>query len=139
MKAKPDKLEHCQLIMTTQKAFYDGIGSVYCPILKEDVVFNGEGFRHLLYESNGKPRTVYARIYKLTLLPLVIAVIKNAVGVDEERDMVVRYSRKKNAPMKKGKAYSLVALVGRKDPVNVRVILNKVGNGNLTFRSVMKH
>lgn len=139
MKSKPEQTEQCRLLTSTQKIFYDGIVSVYCQALKEKVVFNGDGFRHLLYESNGKPRTVQERFYKLTLLPLVIPTIKNAIEVNEERDIQIRYGRKNNAKMKKGKAYALVAYVGKKDPVKVRVILNRVGNGQLTFRSVMKH
>jgi hypothetical protein len=139
MKAKPEKIDECNLLISTQKAFYDDIEPVYCPILKEKVVFNSDGFRHLLYKSNGEPRTTFERMYKLKLLPLVIVTIKNATGVDEERDIKVRVGRKKNSKVRQGKAYSLVALVGRKSPVHVRVILNKFGNGNLTFRSVMKH
>lgn len=139
MKSKPEKIEQCNLLMSAQKVFYDSIEKVYCPILKEDVIFNSDGFRHLLYESNGKPRTVSEKIYKLTLLPLVIPVIKNAIGVDEERNIDIKYGRKINSKTKKGTAYALVAKVGRKDPVSVRVILIKVGDGKLTFRSVMKH
>jgi hypothetical protein len=139
MKSKLEQIEQCKLLTSTQKIFYDEIDSVYCPALKQKVIFNSDGFRHLLYESNGKSRTVQEKIYKLTLLPLVIPTIKNAINVNEERDIEIRYSRKNNAKIKKGKAYALVAFVGKKDPVKVRVILNKIGGGNLTFRSVMKH
>jgi hypothetical protein len=139
MKSKLEQIEQCRLLTSTQKVFYDSIGSVYCPALKKKVIFNSDGFRHLLYESNGKPRTVQERIYKLTLLPLVIPTIKSAASINEERDIQVRYGRKSDSKIKNGKACALVAPVGKNGLVKVRVILNKIGDGHLTFRSVMKH
>lgn len=135
---RKSSIEHCRLLTISTKTSYDAIGAVYCPILKEKVVFNARGFHHLCYDSDGTPRDVKERVYKMTLFPLAIPVIKNAIGVAEERNVEVRENRKKNAKLKKGKTYALVALVGTKNPVNIRVILLKIGNGNLMFRSIMK-
>lgn len=121
------------------KATYDSLRRIYCPILKEDVVFNARGFHHLLYNADGTPRDANERIHKLTLIPLAEPVIRNATSIDEERVIEIRTSRKKNAPIKKARCYSLVAVVGRKNPVVVRVVLIKIGTGNLMFRSIMKH
>ncbi len=139
MEIKKDPIEYCRVLTNSTRATYDAIGTIYCPILKENVVFNGRGFHHLNYNSDGTPRDVNERIYKMTLFPLAVPVILNATSVDEEREVEIRESRKKGAKLKKGKTYSLVALVGRKNPVHVRVILLKIGNGNLMFRSIMKH
>ncbi len=130
--------EHCRLLTISTRTSYDAIGSIYCPVLKENVVFNARGFHHLNYSSDGTPRNLRERIYKMTLFPLAIPVIKNAIGIAEERDVVVRENRKKNTRLKKGKAYAIVALVGRITPIKIRVILLKIGNGNLMFRSIMK-
>lgn len=139
MSIKGDPIEYCKILTSNTKVSYEAIGNVYCPILKETVIFNANGFHHLLYEAGGTPRDVSERIYKLVLFPLVIPVIKNALSVAEERDIEVKASRKKNAPKKKGKHYALVAIVGKKKPVAVRVVLQKIGTGNLTFLSVMKN
>jgi hypothetical protein len=50
----------------------------------------------------------------------------------------MRENRKKNAKIKKGKTYTLVAVVGKKKPVATRVIILKVRNGNFMFWSIMK-
>lgn len=135
---KRTRIEHCRILAISTKINYDAIDVIYCPILKENVVFNARGFHHLCYESDGTPRDANEKIYKMTLFPLAIPVIKNAIGMAEERSVEVRVSRKKNTKLKKGKTYALVALVGRKNPVKIRVILLRIGNGNLMFRSIMK-
>ncbi len=64
-------------LLEERRAWYKNIKKVYCPILKESVVFNSKGFHHLVYPS-GKMRPIKEQMYKLGLLPLVIPVIKNA-------------------------------------------------------------
>ncbi len=139
MKTSKEKMDYCKILTTTMRTIYERIGTVHCPVLKEGVAFNARGFHHLLYNSDGTPRDVDEIIYKLTLVPLVKHVITNATGIHEERDVKIRESRKKNAKIKNGKTYSITALVGRKSPVEIRVILLRIGNGKLMFRSVMKH
>jgi hypothetical protein len=139
MTSKESRIEHCRVLTTTTREIYRSIKSVFCPILGIDVVFNSIGFRHLLYKADGTTRHVSEQIYKLTLFPLAIPVIKNAVGVSEERDVEIRVSgRKKTKKYKKGKSYALVAEVGRKNPVSVRVVIFKIGTGNYVFYSIMK-
>ncbi|MBI3442589.1 MAG: hypothetical protein HY007_02385 [Candidatus Sungbacteria bacterium] len=107
--------------------------------MKEKIVFNAQGFHHLFYEPDGTARNIGEIIYKLTLFPLAIPVVKNATSIAEKRSAEVRKSRKKRAPLQKAKYYALVAKVGTKNPVAVRVILRKVGGGNLIFWSIMKN
>ncbi|KKQ35353.1 MAG: hypothetical protein US50_C0017G0014 [Candidatus Nomurabacteria bacterium GW2011_GWB1_37_5] len=138
MKQSPE--EYCALLSTTAKTTYNDIGSVYCSILKKEVIFNAKGFHHLHYKPNGTPRDVSEKIYKLTLIPLAAPVIKNALGIHEERDVEIPESRKKGAKRMKGKQYALVAKVGRKNPIEVRVIILEIENSNNPiFWSIMKH
>jgi hypothetical protein len=139
MQAKPETIAYCNQLKLTSRALYERMDKAYCSVLKEDVIFNMRGFHHLLYNSDGTARDTHEIIYKLTLLPLVKSVIKNATGICEERDIQIRDGRKKSSKLKNGKTYSLSAVVGRKSPVEVRVVLLRIGNGNLMFRSVMKH
>ena len=139
IKSRNQLIQYCQELIIKTKSNYIKIKKVYCPTLKENVVFNAKGFHHILYESGGTPRTVEEKIYKLTLIPLAPAVIRNAIKIKGVRDVEVRVSRKNRTVLKKGKAYSLVATVGRKNPVAVRVILLRIGNGQLAFRSIMKN
>lgn len=132
--------EHCELLSTTTKTSYLAIGSVYCPILGKTVVFNAKGFHHLHYKPDGTPRDISERTYKLTLFPLAVSVIKNAIGIYEERDIEMSKSRKKGAKKIKGTQYALVAIAGRKKPIEVRVIILEIENSkNPIFWSIMRH
>lgn len=140
MGQKQTQEEYCKLLVVTQKVTYNGFGIVFCPILGKNVVFNGKGFHHLSYKPDGTPRNLSEKIHKLTLIPLAILVIKNALGIYETRDITIPKNQKKNAPMVKAKQYALVVNVGKKKPVDVRVIILEVENSqNPIFWSIMKH
>lgn len=113
-----------------RRKWYKKIGKVYCPVLKADVFFTSKGFHHLIYPS-GKMRPIKEQMYKLGLLPLVIPVIKNAKKI---------YKYKKSFIKNLGKEtefWILRETVGRQKTLT-KVILRKVGTGNITFFSVMK-
>jgi hypothetical protein len=137
---KQSSEEYCDLLSTTAKTSYSAIGSVFCPILNKTIVFNAKGFHHLHYKPDGTARNVSEKIHKLTLVPLAVPVIKNALGIHQERDIEMPESRKKGAKKVKAKQYALVATVGRKNPIEVRVIILEVkGSQNPIFWSIMKH
>lgn len=130
--------EYCSVLKSNTKKYYKTIKSVYSPALKQKIIFNSIGFRHLQYKPGGTSRKINEIIYKLILFPLVISVIKNSVVISEERNVLIRINRKKGSKMKKGKTYSLVSKVGRRNPIAIRVIILRVGKGNFVFYSVMK-
>lgn len=134
-----DPTEYCALLKTSTEITYNSIKSIYCPALSRNIIFNAKGFHHLSYKPDGTARKVPARIYKLTLFPLVIPVIKNALKIDEKRNIFVSNSRKKNAKPMKAIQYALVSEVGKlKTPV--KVILMEIEGGKETiFWSVMKN
>jgi hypothetical protein len=120
-----------------KKKLYDSIGVVYCRHLDVDVTFNAKGFHHLFYEGDGTPRDKKECIYRLKLLPLIVPVIKYANEfIYEERE--TKTSRKKEAPIKLIKYWALIAWVGRDRNVQIKVVLRKIGNGQIHFWSVMK-
>jgi hypothetical protein len=121
------------------KALANSIDEVDCFILKTKVKFNSIGFRHLIYKPDGTARKIQEAVYKLRLFPLAVMVIKNATTVTEERNFLIRLSRKKNSPKKNAKTFALVAKVGRRNPIDVRVVILKVGNGKCLFYSIMKN
>jgi len=98
------------------------------------VIFNSKGFYHLRYDSHGKQRSIKEQKYKIGLLPLVIPVLKCATSIHEYKKE--EYSK----PL--GKYYEiweLRALVGKKFPNIISVVLRRIGNGNITFLSVWKN
>ncbi len=122
-----------QDFLRNKRAWYKSVGKIWCPILHAHVIFNSKGFYHLRYDSFGKERSKSEQKYKLSLLPLVIPVIQNAVSVYEYKKE--QYSK----PL--GKYFEIWELkkevVGRQKSL-VSVVLRRIGDGNITFLSVWK-
>lgn len=136
----PENSKHyCKILRIESKNKYSDYERVYCKILKEYVYFNSIGFRHLIYKRDGTPRTFKEQIYKLTLLPLVIPVIKNADVILEIRNISFKYGSSSKRKTKQATTYALSAFVGKNRSVDTRVILLRVGNGKLVFYSVMRN
>ena len=138
MQASKAQIEHLALLKTSVKTTYDSIETVFCPTLNTPVVFNSIGFRHLLIKPDGTFRDVKEAIYKLTLFPLSIPTIRFATSVIEERSIKIAVGRGKRRKYKDAKTYAITAFVGRKQPVMVRVIILRIGDGNYNFYSIMK-
>lgn len=133
------QIEYCNLLTLTTRTAYDAIDRVFCQILQKNIVFNAKGFYHLRYKPDGTARTVAERIYKLSLFPLAVAVIKNAISIDEERNILIFENTKKGAKKIKAKQIALVATVGKNRPVSVRIIVIEFENSlNPIFWSIMK-
>lgn len=121
-------------IIREYRSQYEKLRPVYSPAIGEEVFFNIQGFKHLIYK--GKHRRTNAAIHnRLVLIPLIPAVIKNC---DEEVEMRVK---REFVDGKKVKVtyYALEANVGKAN-ARVRVVTRKLGtNGKHYFLSVMKY
>lgn len=117
-------------LLEERRKWYKSIKKVYCPILKECVIFNSKGFSHLIY-PNGKWRPIKEQKYKLGLLPLVIPVIKNAKTIYQHKKIFIK------GLGKEAEFWILKEIVGRQK-TETKVILRRVGTGKITFLSVMK-
>jgi len=107
--------------------------------LNAPIVFNSIGFRHLTIKPDGTVRNVKESIYKLTLFPLAIPTIKNTSEIVDQRNVTIPVGRGKRKKYKEGKTYALTAYVGKRNPVMVRVIILRIGDGNYNFYSIMKN
>jgi hypothetical protein len=136
-KKKFHEKEYCGTLKNSMKELYGSYDKVFCPILNKNITFNSIGFRHLIYKPDGTARNTKEVIYKLTLLPLAIPTIKNSVNIIDERDVKIKYNRKKNGKIKKGKTYAISAVVG-KNRIKVRVIILILDNSKPIFYSIMK-
>lgn len=116
-----------------RRAFYKTLSQrpVFCQLLQNMVNFNSKGFYHLRYNGAGHKRSNKEQIYRLSLLPLAIPVIKNASMISSYEE---RYIKKEN---KYAKFWALKADVGKYNS-SVTVILRKIGDGERTFYSIMK-
>lgn len=134
-----EQIEYLNALRENIKESYRLIQNpVFCECLQSDVYFNAQGFHHLENDGAGKTRTIKERIYKLRLFPLAIPTIKNATEIHENKKVNGKISRKKNSLIKEIEYWSLVANVGKNNHVKVKVILRKVGNGQIIFWSIMR-
>ena len=109
--------------MENKRIWYKKIQKCYCPLLKQDIVFNAKGFNHLLFNGLGKPRIEKERIYRLKLLTLSINVLQNASSV-------VEYTHHNTIEY-----WKLQECVGSKNQMIV-VILKRIGKGQIFFYSI---
>lgn len=116
-----------------QRKYYKKIKSVVCPILQETVYFNSDGFEHLLYKGNRKPRKLSERYMKLKCLEYVPNVIKKSDVISETRQLKKRVKGK----LKEVTYYELTYGITERN--QIRVVIEKVGDGKLHFLSVMPH
>ena len=117
-------------LLEGRRAWYKTIVKVYCPILKEYIIFNSKGFHHLIF-PNGRWRPKKEQMYKLGLLLLVIPVIKNAKVISKYKKCFVKDLDKE------AEFWTLTEIAGKQKTL-IKVILRRIGTGNITFLSVMK-
>ncbi len=114
-----------------QKVIYDSVVSVYCKILDSTVYFTSEGFNHLIYESNRKPRNINEQFLKLKCVCYAPRVIEKCKKITETRQS----KRKIKGKVKEIIQYELIYEVFKDK--TIKVIVEKVGTGKHKFHSVM--
>ena len=120
------------------RAIYVAQKSIHNPYLKSDVIFNSDGFHHLQFSAR-RERDKKEQLLKFSLFPLAIGVIRNSGTLQEYRKgLIVAGKQAKDGftKMKHVEYWGFVAIVGE-NQIKIRVILRKVGDGNVTFWSVM--
>lgn len=120
------------------RAIYDAQKSILNPYLESEVVFNSDGFHHLQFSAR-RERNKKEQLLKFSLLPLAIGVIKKSGTLQEYRKDMVAVGKKANDGFRKTKEvqyWGFVAIVGEQK-IKIRVILRKIGDGNVVFWSVM--
>jgi len=127
------KLERARDIYYSQK-------SVCNPYFQSEVIFNADGFHHLRFSAR-RERNKCEQLLKLSLLPLAIVVIKKSGTLQEYRKFLIAVGKKSKdglAPMKMAEYWGFVAIVGQ-NQIKIRVVLRRVGDGNIIFWSVMPY
>ena len=72
-------------LIKKQKEFYKNIKRVYSPALKDYVYFKSNGFQHIFYRSNRKPRNKEEVSNRSELLSFVPEAVLKCKKVVEER------------------------------------------------------
>lgn len=118
--------------------FYVAQKSIYNPYFKCEIILNSDGFHHLQF-SDRRERSKKEQLLKFNLLPLAIKIIRNSGTIQEHRKGFITIGKIGKDGLRKTKNveyWAFIAIVGDSE-IKIRVILRKVGDGNIIFWSVM--
>lgn len=123
------------------RTLYHSQNTIYCPFFQKHIVLNSDGFHHLQF-STRKERNKREQLLKFNLLPIGLEIIRKSGTVQEYRKLLTpigkRSKRDGSIQMKDVVYWGLVAIVGDKNR-KVRTVLRRIGDGNITFWSVMPY
>ena len=121
------------------KIIYSAKREIYCPYFKTNVILNSDGFHHLQFSAR-RERNKNEQLFKFSLLPLGLEIIRRSATIQEYRKLLTPIGKKSardgSVPMKEVEYWGLVAIIGEKK-IKVRTVLRRIGDGNITFWSVM--
>jgi hypothetical protein len=124
------------------RVLYDAKHTIQNPYLDCDVVLTAKGFHHLQF-SAGRERTKKEQLLKFRLLPFALETIRRAGTLQEYRKTLQPLgptSAHGGTVMKQVEYWGFVAILGKPEaPMKLRTILRRVGDGNITFWSVMPY
>lgn len=123
------------------KVVYSAKKEIYCPYFQKNIILNSDGFHHLQFSAR-RERGKREQLLKFSLLPLALEIIRKSGTIQEYRKLLTPIRQKPkdgvSVPVKEVEYWGLVAIVGSKS-IKVKAILRRVGDGNITFWSVMPH
>ncbi len=115
--------------------------SIYNPYFQREIILNSDGFYHLQF-SGRRERNISEQILKFSLLPLGLEIIKKSGTIQEYRKLLTPIGKPSpmngSIPMKEVEYWGLIAIVGE-NQIKIRTILRRIGDGNITFWSVMPY
>jgi hypothetical protein len=124
------------------KRVYPLQGQIRCPYFKDNIILTSDGFNHLQYKGNRKPRNIDEQILKLTLLSKALEIIKNTGTLQEYRKGIEKVGKIGSDGFYKTKNveyWGFHAIFGKDYLRKIVVILKRVGDGKIIFWSVMPH
>lgn len=119
-------------------AFYQGLQPLRCQALDEIVHFTSDGFHHLRFDGTRAERTKLEQYVKLKFLKAAIEIIRKTTTIQEIRKETQPIGKPGRDGFRKTAEvtyWGFIALV--KERVRVKVVLRRVGSGNVHFWSVM--
>lgn len=118
---------------------YLEIKNIFCPYIESDVVFNSNGFRHLIYASGDKRRNDNSIDMRLKLVTSAKKLLECTTTLQEYfEDTVELHTKVHNKPAivkKKIIYWGFIGIIDNK--WKIKVVVKKVGNGIPFFWSVI--
>ena len=118
--------------------YYAVLADIDCPALGLTVSFSSHGFNHLIYRKGRTERDRASQIMRFKLLTKAYELIRLTTTFQEYEDTLKEFRIKKHkekvSATKQVQYWGLIAIIGDR---KIKVILRKIGNGNLHFWSVI--
>lgn len=118
--------------------YYGTLSGLNCPALGLVVSFSSHGFNHLIYRKGRTERDRVSQIMRFKLLTKAYRLIRLTTTIQEYEDSLKEFRIKKHkekiSVTKQVQYWGLIAII---DDRKIKVILRKIGNGNLHFWSVI--
>ncbi|OGZ03018.1 MAG: hypothetical protein A2390_00955 [Candidatus Liptonbacteria bacterium RIFOXYB1_FULL_36_10] len=131
--------EHYKNLKEKTEKIFRNTPQVFCPYFNEYITLNSDGFHHLQFSSR-RERNKEEQSLKFSLLPLALIVLKKSGTIQEYRKILQLSGSKSNRDgltlMKQVQYWGFVAIIGD-NPIKIRVIVRRVGDGKKVFWSVM--
>ncbi|MFA6999534.1 MAG: hypothetical protein WC241_00270 [Candidatus Paceibacterota bacterium] len=130
------KLKEC---LEKAKIIYERNKEICCPYFQNKITLNSDGFNHLQNKPNRMPRNVNEQIFKLTLLKKALDILPKCGTLQEYRELLEKSGKSDRSgfyQMKKVQYWGFHAILNNKK-LKIKVILRQVGDGKITFWSVM--
>lgn len=121
------------------KEIFEKNKQIYCPYFKQNIILNSDGFHHLQFSSR-RERDKKEQVLKFNLLPLAISIIKKSGTLQEYRKLlspVGKRSQKESMTICKIIEYWSFIAINDNKTIKIKVVLRRIGNGNIIFWSVM--
>ena len=123
------------------RQIYSSHAKIYNPYFKTEIVLNSDGFHHLQFSAR-RERNKREQLFKFSLLPLGLEIIKKSGTIQEYRKILTAVGKKSardgSTLMKNVEYWGMIAIIDE-HKIKVKTILRRVGDGNITFWSVMPY
>jgi len=134
-----EDLSNYEKLKEDTQNFYNNIRRVHSPVFNQEIIFDSEGFNHIIFKRAHAERERSSQILRFKLLPLAVKLVKISTTYQEFEETIKEFEVKsfkkkvrKSCPVE---YWGIIAIVdGRK----IKVIIRKRGeNGAMHFWSIV--
>lgn len=125
-------------IKSDSKEYYRTLESIVCPALNETITFKSVGFNHIIYQKANHERERSSQVLRFKLLPLAVKLIGLSTTYQEYEKIIQKLTIERHGVKihqnKRVIFWGLIAIINNR---KIKVILRKVGNGDIHFWSII--
>jgi hypothetical protein len=118
--------------------YYKQLKPIFCKALKAEIHFNRLGFQHIIHKKGRHIRESWIQVERFKLLPVAVRLVELTTTYQEyQAELVKMKIEQMGEPVCRNKEVIHWGLIAILDKKKVKVILRKVGNGNIHFWSII--